>query len=110
MRSSVRGFRNVRDSVRQFGVRSVFKERDALAFEGGERAVNLFVGMFFRSEGVVHLVVKKIALFFAQFDEQPDLILLFLNFPRQMVSPHIRCQSARAVNRTVSPGRHTWTR
>jgi len=87
VRSSVRGFRNVRDGVRQFGIRGVFKERDAFAFEGGEGAVNLFVGMFFRGEGVVHLVVKKIALFFAQFDEQPDLILLFLNFPWQWFLP-----------------------
>jgi hypothetical protein len=37
--------------------------------------------VFFRGKRVVHLIVEQIALLFAQFDEQPDLILLFLNFP-----------------------------
>jgi hypothetical protein len=43
--------------------------------------------VFFRGEGVVHLVVEQVALFLAQFDEQPDLILLFLNIPWQWFLP-----------------------
>jgi hypothetical protein len=81
MRPNIVPFSNVRDCVRQIGVGSIFIQRDAFALEGGKGAVNLFVGVFFRGERVVHLIVEQVALFLAQFNEQPDLILLFLNFP-----------------------------
>ena len=81
LRPDIRLFGNVGGGVRQLGVGSVFIQRDAFALEGGKRAVNFFVCMLFGGERVVHLIVKQIPLFFAQFNEQPDLILLFLNFP-----------------------------
>src|SRR5579859_856862 len=78
---------NVGCGVCQFCVGSILVEGDAFALESGEGAVNLFVGMFFCGERVVHLIVEQIALLFAQFNEQPDLVLLFLNFPWQWFLP-----------------------
>jgi hypothetical protein len=77
----IRRFGNLGRRVCQFGIGGVFKQRDAFGFKRRECAVNLFGGVLFRGECVVHLIVEQIALLFAQFDEQPDLILLFLNFP-----------------------------
>ena len=68
LRPDIRRLGNVRRGMCQLCVGSILVESNAFALERGEGAVNLFGGMFFRGERVVHLIVEQIALFFAQFN------------------------------------------
>ncbi len=72
---------------------SVFKDFDAVSFEGGEKMIQLFGRMFFGRERAIHFIAEQIAAVLTYSDKVADLVVLFLGHEHEGLSPSSHWQN-----------------
>ncbi len=86
-RAEFDSLRDFERCMRSFRRGYIFVNFGAIAFERGKEIVDLFRGVFFRREKIVHFFVEHVASALAEVDEVADQILFFLNEQSQAFSP-----------------------